>query len=108
MQTIDASNCVFHHLAAKFRRCAGLDLGLIGAFADATAWIIRKCTGARRPQCRFKLARRRRGGRAVGPRSRSAWRLSPNRWLSAPGTALKPAQRGRRNCPQSLDTRAAD
>jgi predicted ArsR family transcriptional regulator len=55
MQTIDASNCVFHHLAAKFPEVCRFDLGLIGAFADATV-DHQECMVRGGHKCRFKLA----------------------------------------------------
>lgn len=63
-QTIDASNCVFHHLAAKFPEVCRFDLGLIGAFADATV-DHQECMVRGGRMCRFKLAPtpRRPGGR---------------------------------------------
>jgi predicted ArsR family transcriptional regulator len=54
-QTIDASNCVFHHLAAKFPEVCRFDLGLIGAFADATV-DHQECMVRGGHKCRFKLA----------------------------------------------------
>ena len=64
-QTIDASNCVFHHLAAKFPEVCRFDLGLIGAFADATV-DHQECMVRGGRKCRFKLAPtpRRPGGKA--------------------------------------------
>lgn len=63
-QTIDASNCVFHHLAAKFPEVCRFDLGLIGTFADATV-DHQECMVRGGRMCRFKLAPtpRRPGGR---------------------------------------------
>jgi predicted ArsR family transcriptional regulator len=53
--TIEASNCVFHHLAAKFPEVCRFDLGLIGAFADATV-DHQECMVRGGHMCRFKLA----------------------------------------------------
>jgi predicted ArsR family transcriptional regulator len=54
-QTIDASNCVFHSLASKFPEVCRFDLGLIGAFADATV-DHQECMVRGGRMCRFKLA----------------------------------------------------
>jgi predicted ArsR family transcriptional regulator len=52
--TIEASNCVFHHLAAKFPEVCRFDLGLIGAFADAKVEH-QECMVRGGHMCRFKL-----------------------------------------------------
>jgi predicted ArsR family transcriptional regulator len=52
--TIQANNCVFHHLAAKFPEVCRFDLGLIGAFADA-AVDHQECMVRGGRMCRFKL-----------------------------------------------------
>jgi predicted ArsR family transcriptional regulator len=64
VQTIDANNCVFHSLAAKFPEVCRFDLGLIGGFADATV-DHQECMVRGGRMCRFKLAPvpRRSGGR---------------------------------------------
>ena len=53
-QTIEASNCVFHHLAAKFPEVCRFDLGLIGAFASAKV-DHQECMVRGGHICRFKL-----------------------------------------------------
>jgi predicted ArsR family transcriptional regulator len=53
--TIEASNCVFHHLAAKFPEVCRFDLGLMGAFADAKV-DHQECMVRGGQMCRFKLA----------------------------------------------------
>jgi predicted ArsR family transcriptional regulator len=53
--TIEASNCVFHHLAAKFPEVCRFDLGLIGAFAGATV-DHQECMVRGGHACRFKLS----------------------------------------------------
>jgi len=52
--TIQASNCIFHHLAAKFPEVCRFDLGLIGAFTDA-AVDHQECMVRGGRMCRFKL-----------------------------------------------------
>jgi len=52
--TIQANNCVFHHLAAKFPEVCRFDLGLMGAFADA-AVDHQECMVRGGRMCRFKL-----------------------------------------------------
>jgi predicted ArsR family transcriptional regulator len=52
--TIEATNCVFHHLAAKFPEVCRFDLGLIGAFADAKV-DHQECMVRGGHMCRFKL-----------------------------------------------------
>jgi predicted ArsR family transcriptional regulator len=52
--TIEASNCVFHHLAARFPEVCRFDLGLIGAFADAKV-DHQECMVRGGHMCRFKL-----------------------------------------------------
>jgi len=62
--TIEAVNCVFHNLAAKFPEVCRFDLGLIGAFTDAKV-DHQECMVRGGHKCRFKLtpAPRRPGGR---------------------------------------------
>jgi predicted ArsR family transcriptional regulator len=62
--TIEANNCVFHHLAAKFPEVCRFDLGLIGAFTDAKV-DHQECMVRGGRLCRFKLtpAPRRTGGK---------------------------------------------
>jgi predicted ArsR family transcriptional regulator len=52
--TIEASNCVFHHLAAKFPEVCRFDLGLIGAFVDAKV-DHQECMVRGGHMCRFRL-----------------------------------------------------
>jgi predicted ArsR family transcriptional regulator len=52
--TIEANNCVFHHLAAKYPEVCRFDLGLIGAFTDA-AVDHQECMVRGGHVCRFKL-----------------------------------------------------
>jgi predicted ArsR family transcriptional regulator len=52
--TIEAVNCVFHHLAAKFPEICRFDLGLIGAFTDAKV-DHQECMVRGGRRCRFKL-----------------------------------------------------
>jgi len=52
--TIEAMNCVFHHLAAKFPEVCRFDLGLIGAFTDAKV-DHEECMVRGGRRCRFKL-----------------------------------------------------
>ena len=52
--TIEAANCVFHHLAAKFPEVCRFDLGLIGAFTDARV-DHQECMVRGGRMCRFKL-----------------------------------------------------
>lgn len=52
--TIEASNCVFHHLAARFPEVCRFDLGLIGTFADAKV-DHQECMVRGGQMCRFKL-----------------------------------------------------
>jgi predicted ArsR family transcriptional regulator len=63
--TIEAVNCVFHNLAAKFPEVCRFDLGLIGAFTDAKVEH-QECMVRGGHKCCFKLtpAPRRPGGRA--------------------------------------------
>jgi predicted ArsR family transcriptional regulator len=58
--TIEASNCVFHHLAAKFPEVCRFDLALIGAFAGATVEH-QECMVRGGRLCRFKLSALRKG-----------------------------------------------
>jgi predicted ArsR family transcriptional regulator len=58
--TIEASNCVFHHLAAKFPEVCRFDLALIGAFAGATVEH-QECMVRGGHLCRFKLSALRKG-----------------------------------------------
>ena len=53
--TIEAVNCVFHHLAAKFPEVCRFDLGLIGSFTDAKV-DHRECMVRGGRLCRFKLS----------------------------------------------------
>jgi len=55
--TIQANNCVFHHLAAKSPEVCRFDLGLIGAFTDA-AVDHQECMVRGGRMCRFKLTPR--------------------------------------------------
>jgi predicted ArsR family transcriptional regulator len=52
--TIEANNCVFHHLAAKFPEVCRFDLGLIGAFTDAKV-DHQECMVRGGRMCRFEL-----------------------------------------------------
>jgi predicted ArsR family transcriptional regulator len=61
--TIEASNCVFHHLAAKFPEVCRFDLGLIGAFVGATV-DHQECMVRGGHACRFKLSPLPRAGKA--------------------------------------------
>ena len=63
--TIEAVNCVFHNLAAKFPEVCRFDLGLIGAFTDAKVEH-QECMVRGGHKCRFKLTPppRRPGGEA--------------------------------------------
>jgi predicted ArsR family transcriptional regulator len=65
--TIEASNCVFHHLAAKFPDVCRFDLGLIGSFAGADV-DHQECMVRGGRMCRFKLspAPRRPGDKDAG------------------------------------------
>lgn len=54
--TIEAVNCVFHQLAAKFPEVCRFDLGLSGAFTDAKVEH-QECMVRSGRMCRFKLAR---------------------------------------------------
>lgn len=56
--TIQANNCVFHHLAAKFPEVCRFDLGLIGTFTDA-AVDHQECMVRGGRLCRFKLGTKR-------------------------------------------------
>jgi predicted ArsR family transcriptional regulator len=58
--TIEASNCVFHHLAAKFPEICRFDLALIGTFAGATVEH-QECMVRGGQLCRFKLSAPRKG-----------------------------------------------
>jgi predicted ArsR family transcriptional regulator len=62
--TIEANNCVFHHLAAKFPEVCRFDLGLISTFTDAKV-DHQECMVRGGRLCRFKLtpAPRRTGGK---------------------------------------------
>jgi predicted ArsR family transcriptional regulator len=53
--TIEAVNCIFHHLAAKFPEICRFDLGLIGSFTDAKV-DHRECMVRGGRLCRFKLS----------------------------------------------------
>jgi predicted ArsR family transcriptional regulator len=60
--TIEASNCVFHHLAAKFPEVCRFDLALIGTFAGATVEH-QECMVRGGHMCRFKLSAVRSAGK---------------------------------------------
>ncbi|MGH6928911.1 MAG: helix-turn-helix transcriptional regulator [Dongiaceae bacterium] len=59
--TIEASNCVFHHLAAKFPEVCRFDLGLIGEFAEAKV-DHQECMVRGGHMCRFRLIPARKQG----------------------------------------------
>ena len=65
--TIEANNCVFHHLAAKFPEVCRFDLGLIGAFTDAKV-DHQECMVRGGRMCRFKLLSKAEPGGRKGER----------------------------------------
>jgi predicted ArsR family transcriptional regulator len=60
--TIQANNCIFHHLAAKFPEVCRFDLGLIGTFTDAGVEH-QECMVRGGRLCRFKLTQKARARR---------------------------------------------
>jgi predicted ArsR family transcriptional regulator len=65
--TIEANNCVFHHLAAKFPEVCRFDLGLIGAFTDAKV-DHQECMVRGGRMCRFRLLSKAEPGGRKGER----------------------------------------